>query len=191
MVDAPKDASGRVDALNAGGTDAAPFFSIIGKAVRRGEFFAGLFILGFSNGIFERIAWTIENNTIENAILGTFGISVLVWVACVIAVSLLLRQPPEPVTRNDLILGVAVTAAALVPSAKASWIALTVLGLYGLRCFEAGAPGGLCHPRRNGSDVLEPIGVRSAERFDFAGRCYFGQFDRRNGARREHGWVRR
>jgi len=56
------------------------------------------------------------------------------------AVSLLLRQPPEPVTRNDLIFGVAVTVAALVPSAKASWIALTGLGLYGLRCFEPGAP---------------------------------------------------
>ena len=59
--------------------------------------------------------------------------------------AVLLRQPPEPVTRNDLIFGVAVTVAALVPSAKASWIALTGLGLYGLRCFEPGAPR---HPRR-------------------------------------------
>ena len=140
MVDAPKDASGCGDAVNAGGALAAPSFANIGQAVRRGEFFAGLFILGFSNGIFERIASAIENGTIANAILGTFGISVLIWVACFIAVSLLLRQPPEPVTRNDLILGVAVTVAALVPSAKASWIALTGLGLYGLRCFEPGAP---------------------------------------------------
>ena len=140
MVDALKDASGRVGALNAGGAIAAPFFSNIGQAFRRGEFFAGLFILGFSNGIFERIISAIAQGTIESAILDTFGISVLVWVACFIAVTLLLRQPPEPVTRNDLILGLAVIAAALVPSAKVSWIALTGLGLYGLRCFEAGAP---------------------------------------------------
>ena len=140
MVDALKDASGRVDALNARGVIVAPYFSNIGQAVRRGEFFAGLFILGFSNGIFERIAWAIANVTIANAILVTFGISVLVWVACFIAVSLLLRQPPEPMTRNDLILGVAVFVAVLVPSARASWIALTGLGIYGLRCFEAGAP---------------------------------------------------
>ncbi|MGB6325335.1 MAG: hypothetical protein WBG11_06050 [Methylocella sp.] len=140
MVDALKDAAGRVDAVNAGGAIAAPFFSDIGQAVRRGEFFAGLFILGFCNGIFERITWAIEKETIENAILGTFGISVLVWAACFIAVSLLLRQPQEPMTRNDLILGVAVVAAVLVPSSKASWIALTGLGLYGLRCFEAGTP---------------------------------------------------
>jgi exosortase/archaeosortase family protein len=138
MVDAPEGASDRVDAL-AGGAVAAPFFSNIGQVVRRGEFFAGLFILGFSNGIFERIAWAIEKGTVENAISGTFGISVLVWVACFIAVSLLLRQPSEPLTRNDLILGAGVTAAVLVPSAKASWIALTGVGLYGLRCFEAGS----------------------------------------------------
>ncbi|MGH6862702.1 MAG: hypothetical protein ACRECN_00255, partial [Methylocella sp.] len=90
--------------------------------------------------IFEKIMRAIAQGTIGTAILGTFGISVLVWVACFIAMSLLLRQPPEPVTRNDLILGVAVAAAALIPSAKPSWIALTLLGLYGLRCFEAGAP---------------------------------------------------
>jgi exosortase/archaeosortase family protein len=140
LVDALKDASGRVDALNAGGENAASFFSNIGQAVRRGEFFAGLFILGFSNGIFERITRMIANIPIENAILDTFGISVLVWVACFIAVSLLLRQPPEPMTRNDLFLGVAVFVAVLVPSARVSWIALTGLGIYGLRCFEAGAP---------------------------------------------------
>lgn len=140
MVDALKDASGRVGALNAGGAIAAPFFSNIGQAFRRGEFFAGLFILGFSNGIFERITWVMAHGTIESAILDAFGISVLVWVASFIAVSLLLRQLPEPVTRNDLILGLAVTAAVLVPSSKVSWIALTGLGLYGFRCFETGAP---------------------------------------------------
>jgi hypothetical protein len=140
MVDAPKGAAGRVVASKGGGVIAVPFFSNAGQAVRRGEFFAGLFVLGFSNGIFERITGAIEKEPIENAILGTFGISVLVWVACFIAVSLLLRQPAERLTRNDLILGAAVTAAVLVPSAKASWIALTGLGLYGLRCFEAGSP---------------------------------------------------
>jgi len=140
LVDTLKDASGRVDAVSAGGSVAAPFFSNIGQAFRRGEFFAGLFILGFSNGIFARITGAISEGPFEDAILGTFGISVLVWVACFIAVSLLLRQPSEAVTRNDLILGMAVTAAGLVPSANASWIALTGLGLYGMRCFEAGAP---------------------------------------------------
>ena len=94
MVDARKDASARGGALNAGGAIAVPFFSYIGQAFRRGEFFAGLFILGFSNGIFERIMGAIAQGTIESAILGTFGISVLVWVACFIAVSLLASPAP-------------------------------------------------------------------------------------------------
>ena len=140
MVGALKDASERIGGLGTGGTIAAPFFSNIGEAFRRGDFFAGLFILGFSNGIFERITRAIAEGTIGSAISDTFGISVLVWVACFIAVSLLHRQPPGPLTRSDLILGLAVTAAALVPSAKASWIALTGLGLYGLRCFDASTP---------------------------------------------------
>ncbi len=137
MADAPKNASERVGILNADGIIAAPLFSNSGQAFGRGEFFAGLFILGFSNGIFERITRAIAEGAIESEILDTFGISVLVWVACFIAVSLLLRQASEPATRKDLILGLAITAAALVPSSKASWIALTGLGLYGLRCFKS------------------------------------------------------
>jgi len=79
MADALKHASERGGALHTGGAIAAPFFSNIGQTLRRGEFFAGLFILGFSNGIFERIMQAIAQGTIQDAILGTFGISVLVW----------------------------------------------------------------------------------------------------------------
>ena len=59
MIGALKDTSERVVALTAGGVTAVPFSSNIGQAFRRGEFFAGLFILGFSNGIFERITQAI------------------------------------------------------------------------------------------------------------------------------------
>ncbi len=124
-------------------TDAAatvPSFLKVGEGVGRGAFFAGLFILGFSNGIFERVTEAIAQDTVGSAILDTFGISVLIWSACFIAISLLLRHPPERVTRTDLILGMAIAAAALFPLAKASWLALTGLGLYGLRRFEAGVP---------------------------------------------------
>ena len=58
MADALKDASERAEALNTG-VIAASFFSNVGHSFRRGEFFAGLFILGFSNGIFGRLAGTI------------------------------------------------------------------------------------------------------------------------------------
>ena len=141
MADALKDASERVGGLNTGGTIAAPFFSNIGQAFRRNEFFAGLFILGFANGIFERVTSAIAQGTVWSAISTIFGVSVLIWIACWIAVSLLIRLPAAPVTRNDAIVGLTVVAAVLVPSASTSWIALTGLGLYILRCFELGSAG--------------------------------------------------
>ena len=77
MIGALKDTSERVVALTAGGVTAVPFSSNIGQAFRRGEFFAGLFILGFSNGIFERITQAIARGTIESTILDTYGIRFL------------------------------------------------------------------------------------------------------------------
>jgi len=121
--------------VNPGGAVAAAVPN--GKpAFHRGAFIAGLFILGFANGICAQILQSIAEGTVGGAILDTFGISVLVWAASFIVLSLLLRHPAEPVTRHDLILGSAVLAAALFPSSKLSWLALTGLGLYGLRCFE-------------------------------------------------------
>jgi hypothetical protein len=140
MAEFRAGASDSFGGLNSGGAITPPVFWGIGEAFRRGAFFAGLFLLGFANGIFEKITESIAQGTVGSAIVDTFGISVLIWTACFIAVSLLFRHPSECVTRNDLILGVAITSAAFLPSSKASWLALTVLGLYGLRYFEAGGP---------------------------------------------------
>ena len=140
MAEGRGGASDSFEGLNSDGAITAPVFSSVGGALPRGVFFAGLFILGFSNGLFEKIMEAIARGTVGSAILDTFGISVLIWAACFIAISLLLRHPPERLTRDDLILGAAITAAALLPSSKASWLALTGLGLYGLWCFEAGEP---------------------------------------------------
>ena len=113
----------------------------IGISLARGEFFAGLFILAFANGIFERIAFQLTHFPIWSTLGATFGISIFVWVACWIAVSLLVHMPTEPVTRNDMIMGAAVTAAVLVPIVQAVWIALTALGLYMRHCFGPGSAG--------------------------------------------------
>jgi hypothetical protein len=91
-------------AVNPGDAVAAAFANVK-PAFHRGAFFAGLFILGFANGICTQILQAIAEDTVGGAILDTFGISVLVWAACFVALSLLLRHPAEPVTRRDLIVG--------------------------------------------------------------------------------------
>jgi hypothetical protein len=120
------------------GDAVARAFANVKPPFHRGAFFAGLFILGFANGICEKIQQAIAGATIGSAISDTFGISVLVWAACFFATSFLLRHPLEPLTRYDLMVGLAVTVAAFVPSSKVSWLALTGLALYGLLYFEAG-----------------------------------------------------
>jgi hypothetical protein len=118
-----------------------PFVSSIGLAVSRGEFFAGLFILGFFNGIFDRAMAAIWEQSFFGAVSNGFGLSIFVWAAGWVAVSFLRRSFPEPPTRCDLVVGSAVVAAAFVPSSPASWIALTGLGFYLLRRSEAGSMG--------------------------------------------------
>ncbi|HET6374858.1 MAG TPA: hypothetical protein VFF88_02310 [Methylocella sp.] len=115
--------------------------SSTGQKVRRGEFFAGLFILGFANGIFEKIPSSIAQETFFGALSDTFGISILVWAASFLAVGLLLRLPDGPVTRSDALAGAAAAAAALLPSTYASFIALTGLGLYLRHTSAPGSPG--------------------------------------------------
>ncbi|TPV98267.1 MAG: hypothetical protein USCAAHI_02307 [Beijerinckiaceae bacterium] len=80
VVDTLKDASARSDVLSTG-VRTASFVSNARHLVSRGEFFAGLFILGFANGIFGRIAGAVAREPVWSAISTTFGISVLVWVA--------------------------------------------------------------------------------------------------------------
>lgn len=120
---------------------AARSFSNIGQSAGRGAFFTGLFILGFANGILEKITFSIAQETFWGALSDTFGISILVWAASFLAVRLLLRLPDEPITRNDALAGAAAGFAALLPSAYASFIALTGLGLYLRHTSAPGSPG--------------------------------------------------
>ncbi|HET6378308.1 MAG TPA: hypothetical protein VFG05_08405 [Methylocella sp.] len=136
-LDCPPASSAYASARGA----AARSFLSAWRGVRRGEFFAGLFILCFANGIFEKITFSIAQDTFWGALSDTFGISILVWAASFIAVRLLLRLTDEPLTRSDALAGAAAALAALLPSAYASLIALTGLGLYLRYTSVPGSPG--------------------------------------------------
>src|SRR4051794_20513112 len=77
----------------------------------RNELFAGLVVVGFTNGITNRVVWSVAENGITAALLGTFDISVIVWSALIISVTFALRGPVQPITRSDLIVaGCAIAA---------------------------------------------------------------------------------
>ena len=108
-----------------------------GKLVRglrepmaRDELFAGLCILSCANGLGALVIRSINDLGWESAVVHTFGISAIVWIACFIGVTLILHDRTDPIRPTDLAVGVAIVMLVLLPIGGASWLALTVLSLY-------------------------------------------------------------
>jgi len=99
------------------------------RELRRGEYFAGLFVLGCLNGFASHIIQTSENGWL-NAVLTTYGISAIVWVSCIAAVSLILRDHRAGVESREIALGAGFLLLVILPISAASWIAVTGLSLY-------------------------------------------------------------
>lgn len=102
-------------------------------ALARGQFFAGLVVIGFANGSSEIVAQRASTNGWAPALLDAFGISVIVWGALLSVLVLLLRAPAEPVRRADIPVAILAASAFLIPIPALSWLALAGMALYLLR----------------------------------------------------------
>ena len=96
----------------------------------RDELFAGLCILGCANGLGAHVIKSINDLGWEGAIVHTFGISAIIWVACFFGVTIILYDRTDVIRSTDLVVGAAVIVLVLLPNGGASWLALTVLCLY-------------------------------------------------------------
>jgi|tagenome__1003787_1003787.scaffolds.fasta_scaffold20850676_2 hypothetical protein len=99
----------------------------------RTELFAGLCILGFANGIVGRVQGAVMSDGAVTALVNTFSISAVVWVAFFVCPALLLRAPREPLVRADLIVAACALGAFILPLGPLTWVVLTGLALYILR----------------------------------------------------------
>ena len=104
--------------------------SRIGSELRRGEYFAGLFILGCASGFASRIIQSVDAFGWKDALFGTFGISVIIWVSCVAGISLVFRDRTVGVQPLELGFGAVFAVLVLLPNGPLSWIAVTGLSLY-------------------------------------------------------------
>src|SRR5262249_36011345 len=106
----------------------------------RNQFFCGLFILTVINGLEPFVVGSVVRNGWYGALLETFGLSAVVLMAC-IAGSMLLydSRSDEVITIRDRMVALAVLVMTILPFAKFSWMALTVLGLYILGVSPAGS----------------------------------------------------
>jgi hypothetical protein len=120
----------------------------------RAELFAGLSILGFANGIAGRLHHAVLQDGAVAALISTFNISAVVWVAFFACPALLLRAPREPPVQADLIVAACAFGAFMLPIGPLSWIALTGLALYLLRDSFARRGGQPPSPLHRGAWIL-------------------------------------
>jgi hypothetical protein len=98
--------------------------------ISRDEFFAALFILGCVNGLGSRIIDSVRSAGWTDALLSTFGISLIVWIACFGGIRLVLRERTGKIRSVDLFVGLALLFPITLPVGPMSWLAITILSLY-------------------------------------------------------------
>jgi hypothetical protein len=96
----------------------------------RSEYFAALSILGFLNGIGSRAIQTVASYGLVEAAYSTFNISAMVWIACAIAIGLLIEDQGDRINTTDTVVGAAFLILITLPIEGASWLGLAALGLY-------------------------------------------------------------
>ena len=102
----------------------------IASELCRGEYFAGLFILGCTSGIISRIIYSVTEMGWMGALLRTFDISVIVWVSCIAGVLLVARDQKLGIRSFEIALGAGFVFLVILPSGQLSWIGVTALSVY-------------------------------------------------------------
>jgi hypothetical protein len=120
------------------------------RMMPRGEFFAALLILAYLNGLAFR-AFAIQGW--QEAIVSTFGVSLIVWLAWIGGVWLLLTDRSGPIRKFDFSAGVVGLFLIWLPIGGTSWLAMTALSLYLILTEEAGSNA------RRGAIILLAVSV--------------------------------
>jgi hypothetical protein len=118
-----------------------PFSNGMLRDLRRDHFFCGLLILAVVNGLQGQICGNVASLGWSEALLGLFGVSAVVWIACVAAAGLLYgSKVDETITIPDVVIGLCILSMTILPFARLSWLALAVLGLYMLSVAPTQSP---------------------------------------------------
>ena len=100
------------------------------RLMSRDELFAVLFILACVNGLGSQIVHSVRLSGWYDALLSTFGISVIVWIACFRGTWLILQKETDEVHSADLVVGLVLLLLIALPIGRLSWLAVTILSLY-------------------------------------------------------------
>ena len=114
----------------------------------RDELFAGLCILACANALGALVIQSVNELGWGDAIIHTFGVSAIVWIACLTGVALMLHDRTDVIRSTDLVVGAGFLVLVFLPIGPASWLALTGLCLYILLLTDGPSP------RRRGASIL-------------------------------------
>lgn len=100
------------------------------ESVDRSELFASLYIIACVNGLTARIVKSIRSHGWFDAAIGNFDVSIIVWAACFVGISLALIERTGKIQKTDLVLLAALLPLISLPIGATSWLAVTILSLY-------------------------------------------------------------
>jgi hypothetical protein len=98
----------------------------------RERLFAGLFLLSTLNAFTGHAVRSIEQRGVTGAAFELFGLSAILWVALAAGIAIPRESADSPLHDRDRPIAVLVALAALVPTAPASSVALTLLAGWGI-----------------------------------------------------------
>ena len=96
----------------------------------RSQLFAWTFALGCVNGLSSRAIEMVREVGWSTAVLSTFEVSAIVWIACVGGISLLLRDVGDQIRGADIVVVGALLVPIALPIGGLSWLAIALLSLY-------------------------------------------------------------
>ena len=117
-------------------------------SIARSDFFAGLFLIACANGLAAHVIYSIAHDGWAEALLSTFGTSVIVWIACYVGISFIFRDRSDSIQQSDLAVGLPVLAIIALPVGGLSWFGVTALALYIILCTNRSSP------RQRGAIIL-------------------------------------
>lgn len=100
--------------------------------VERRELMLGLYALGALNGAVAEASIIVSRQGVAEAAAGLFGVDAVVLMSCLIGLMLAAGASGGQASRRDLVAAAAFALIVVLPHRSAGWLALGVLGLYGL-----------------------------------------------------------
>jgi hypothetical protein len=104
------------------------FLAALWRSISRGEFFAGLYILGCANGLLGRVLLSLNRDGWTGLL--EVDVSVIVLFACFAGISTLLQDGRDEIRPADLAVGGIALTLVILPIFALSWLAVTGLSLY-------------------------------------------------------------